>query len=81
MDPLKRQVCLLGNVIKEDGIVPRFEKKFKGKKKWRLRAQSLFDGNDNSVWPEVFTEEVIQELKDTELSGFDPNYRLIPFVD
>lgn len=81
MDATKRQVILLGNVITEDGVVPRFIARYKGKKKWRIREQALFTESGICVWPEVFTPEVIEQLKIDEGSGFDANYLLIPYVN
>ena len=81
MDATKRQVVLLGNVILEDGVVPRFIKRYKGKKKWRIREQALFDDDGVCVWPEVFTPEVIEQLKIDEGTLFDANYLLIPYVN
>lgn len=81
MDATKRQVCLLGNVITEDGVVPRFIARYKWKKKWRIREQALFDENWECVWKDVFTPEVIEQLRIDEGSGFDANYLLIPYVN
>lgn len=81
MDATKRQIIFLGNVIREDGIVPRFIKKYKGKRRWKIYEQSLFDDDGVCVWPEVFTPEVIEQLKIDEGSDFEPNYNLIPYID
>lgn len=81
MDATKRQVCLLGNVITEDGVVPRFINRYRWKKKWRIREQALFDENGECVWTEVFTPDVIEQLRIDEGSGFDANYLLIPYVN
>lgn len=81
LDPIRRQIVFLGNVIKEDGIVPRFIKKYKGKKRWNIYELALFDESGVNVWPEVFTDAVIEQLKIDEGSDFEPNYNLIPYID
>jgi hypothetical protein len=42
LDPLKRMVILLGNVIFEDGIVPRFWDLYKQSITWNCYWQPLF---------------------------------------
>ena len=81
LDPVRRQIVFLGNVIKEDGIVPRFIKKYKGKKRWNIYELALFDENGVNIWPEVFTDAVVEQLKIDEGSDFEPNYNLIPYID
>lgn len=78
LDPTRRKIIFLGNIIKEDGIVPRFEKKYKTS--WTIFRQPLFiDGE--CVWPEVFTATVIEKLRNDGELAFNQNYLLIPYAD
>lgn len=82
MDAKKRQIILLGNVINEDGIVPRFVKKYKGKKSWHVYEQPLIYEDGRNAWPEEFTEDIIEKiLEDEGQTSFNQNYKLIPYVD
>ena len=78
LDPLRRKIIFLGNTINEDGIVPRFRNRYKKAKSWRAFRQPLRDQNGNNVWPEVFTEKVINEIMEDGKTSVDQNYRLIP---
>lgn len=80
LDPKRRQIIFLGNVINEDGVVPRFEKEYAGK--WKIYRQPLFNERGENVWPEEFTDEVIANIrKDEGEIAFGQNYHLIPYVD
>ena len=68
-------------MIIDDGVVPRFVTKFTGKKKWIIREQPLFDNSGQCVWADVFSDDIIEELKVSQGSGFDANYLLIPYVN
>ena len=81
MNARKSQIVFLGNVIIDDGVVPRFVTKFTGKKKWRIREQPLIDESWQCVWSEVFTDDIIEELRVSQGSGFDANYLLIPWIN
>jgi len=82
LDAKKRQIIFLGNVINEDGIVPRFVKKYKGKKSWHVYEQPLIYEDGRNAWPEEFTEDIIEKiLEDEGQTSFNQNYKLIPYVD
>ncbi len=81
LDQFKRQIIFFGNVINEDGILPRFWKKYKGKRRWKCYELALWDKNGVNVWPEAFTNDVIEQLKVDEGADFIPNYKLIPYID
>lgn len=82
LDPKKRQIIFLWNVINEDGIVPRFVKKYKGKKSWHVYEQPLIYEDGTNAWPEEFTQEIIDKiLEDEWQTSFNQNYRFIPYVD
>jgi len=77
LDPVRRRIIFLGNVINEDGIVPRFKKRFKGV--WKIFEQWLFDEKGECVWPELFSPVVIEKLKGDGERAFSQNYLGIPF--
>lgn len=76
LDPLRRKIIFLGNVINEDWIVPRFRNRYKGSKNRDIFSQPLIVGSTN-VWPEVFTEKVIETLMEDWKTSFNQNYLLI----
>lgn len=78
LDPLRRKIIFLGNTINEDGIVPRFRNRYKDAESRDIFRQPLFDEKWNNLRPEVFTDEVVQTLKDDGLTSFNQNYLLIP---
>ena len=78
LDPLKRMVILLGNVIFEDGIVPRFWDLYKQSITWNCYWQPLFTPAWENVRPTVFTDVVITELKADWKISYNQNYLLIP---
>jgi hypothetical protein len=43
LDPLRRKIIFLGNIINEDGIVPRFKKRYEDKPNRDIFFQPLFD--------------------------------------
>jgi predicted phage terminase large subunit-like protein len=79
MDPLRRKIIFLWNVIQEDGVVPRFMQDVQGSD-WRdLFFQPLFSEKGENYRPDVFTDEVVIDLKDTEgKTWWNQNYMLIP---
>jgi hypothetical protein len=77
LDPARRRVIFLGNVINEDGVVPRFKKRYKNE--WRIFSQWIYDENGACVWGDVFTDEVIRKLKADGERSFAQNYLGIPF--
>lgn len=81
MDPLRRRIIFLGNVIHVDGIVPRFEKEYAGSKNWDITRLFLYDGpGGTNIWPEVFTREVIEKLLEDGTTAFNANYKGLPMV-
>lgn len=78
LDPLKRKIIFLWNVIQEDWVVPRFWRNYNWNPRWNCYWQALFDSKDNNVRPEVFTEDVIEELKADGKVSRQQNYLLIP---
>ena len=78
LDPLHRKIIFLGNIINEDGIVPRFWNLYKDSDRRDCYSQPLFDDKGVNARPEVFTEDVIQEIKSDGKISFNQNYLLIP---
>lgn len=76
LDPTRRRVIFLWNTINEDGLVPRFRKKFEGI--WDIFRQPLIE-DEVCVWPDVFTEDVIKKIQEDWDRAFAQNYLLIPF--
>jgi len=65
-------------VIQEDGVVPRFWRNYKGNDRWNCFWQALFDEKNNNIRPEVFTDDVVEELKADGKVSWQQNYLLIP---
>lgn len=80
LDPLRRRVIFLGNVILEDGVVPRFCEAYKDSKFWKIFEQPLITEEWVNVWPEEFTEDVVSQLEDDWEIPFNQNYKLIPYM-
>jgi len=78
LDPLRRKIIFLGNTIEEDWVVPRFRKRYKDTDTRDMFHQPLFDKKWNNLRPEVFTEKVVQDIKDDGKISFNQNYLLIP---
>jgi predicted phage terminase large subunit-like protein len=78
LDPLKRKVIFLWNVINEDGVVPRFWERYHWANGWNCFWQPLFDKDGNNVRPEVFTDEVVATLRVDGKTSMNQNYYLIP---
>lgn len=80
LDPMRRQIIFLGNIINEDGVVPRFEEQYR--KSWSVYRQALILEDGTNTWPEVFDEEIVNTIKRDEGEiAFAQNYKLIPYVD
>lgn len=79
LDPLKRKIVFLGNTIREDGVVPRFRKEYEEAKSWDIFRQPLFVDGAN-IRPEVFTDEVVETIKDDGDISFNQNYLLRPYI-
>lgn len=80
LDPTRRRIIFLWNVIKKDWLVPRAFEKYKNNPMWRCFWQALFDEDWNNVYPEVFTDEVIEKLKSDWTTSFNQNYLLKPYI-
>lgn len=81
MDPTRRRIIFLGNVIHADGIAVRFEQEYKESKTWKVTRLFLYDGPGGSnIWPEVFTEAVVEKLKEDGSTAFNANYLGIPMA-
>lgn len=78
LDPLRRKIIFLGNIINDDGIVPRFWETYKSSDRWNCFKQALYDEQWKNVRPEVFTDEVVAEIKSDGKTSFNQNYLLIP---
>lgn len=78
MDPTNRQIIFLWNTIFEDGVVPRMFNRYKDKDTRQCFRQPLIVDGEN-VRPEVFTDEVVQQLMDDWETSFNQNYMLIPY--
>ena len=81
MDHFHRQIVLLGNVILEDWVVPRFESMYNWEKWWKCHSQPLIDKDGNNTWPDVFTKEVVADIRSTTTKvSWKQNYLLEPDV-
>lgn len=78
LDPLNRKIIFLWNVIAEDGIVPRFWNNYNGNEKRDCFKQPLINSRWENVRPEVFTDDVIAQLKADGKTSRNQNYLLIP---
>lgn len=77
LDPTNNRIIFLWNVINEDGIVPRFKKKFQDE--WVILEQWLYD-DGVCVWADIFSEEVINDLKSRWERSFAQNYLWAPYT-
>jgi len=74
------RIIFLWNIIKQDWLVPRFEKEFKKNKRWIVRRKAVKE-NWKIVWS-YFTEKLLKEFKEDQGEiAFNQNYLLIPYVD
>lgn len=78
LDPLRRKIIFLGNVINEDGVVPRFMQEYVNSEARDIFFQPLFDERWQNVRPEVFTDEVVKTIRADGKTSFNQNYLLIP---
>jgi hypothetical protein len=78
LDPLHRKIIFLGNVINEDGVVPRFMQEYNGSDQRDVFFQPLLDERWQNVRPEVFTDDVIKTVRADGKTSFNQNYLLIP---
>lgn len=78
LDPLRRKIIFLWNVINEDWVVPRFRQKYKDSPLWNCFRQPLFNEKWENARPEVFTDSVVQVIKEDWKVSMNQNYLLIP---
>lgn len=78
LDPLRRKIVFLWNTILEDWIVPRFRNNYRDSEKRDCFWQPLFDIDNNNLRPEVFTDDVVSELRSDWKTSWNQNYLLIP---
>lgn len=73
------QILFLGNIIKSDGIVPRFEKDYKENENWIIRRKAVVENNE-ITWSERYTWESLEKKKKMlwEIS-YNQNMLLIPY--
>ena len=77
---INNRIIFLWNIIKEDWLVPRFEKEFKNDKNWIVRKQPLIE-NWKIVW-RYFTKKKTEEIKKNQWEiAFNQNYLLIPYKE
>lgn len=72
------RIVFLGNIIKSDGIVPRFESDYKDNENWRVHRKAIIE-NWKITW-DRFTHEKLEKRKQLlgEIS-YNQNYLLIPY--
>lgn len=80
LDPLQRKIIFLWNVINEDWVVPRFHVKYKDTRSRNCFWQPLYVDNENQR-PEVFTDDVVNTIKDDWEVSYNQNYLLIAYKD
>lgn len=79
MSKKRSRVIFLWNIIRPDGVVPRFEKDKQGNTHWKIFRQPLYNERNEIVW-KYFTPERIEVLKADEWKiAFQQNYLLIPY--
>jgi hypothetical protein len=66
MSKERSRVIFLGNVIGEDGIVPRWKEEKANDKNWRVFWQKIYTENGESVWEEYINEEKIEKIRSNE---------------
>lgn len=50
------KVVMLGNVIKEDGVIPRMEQAHANDPDWHIFKQAIKDPDGSIAWPERYCE-------------------------
>lgn len=80
MSKKRSRIIFLWNVIRTDGVVPRFEKEKAGNTHWKIFRQPLFDERNQIAW-KYFTPERVEQIKADEWKvAFGQNYLLIPYT-
>ena len=75
---LNQRIIFLWNVIRKDGIVPRFESlAIANEKYWEHFVQAIYNDDWSISW-DAFTEEIIEEKRAVQDEWFNQNYLLIP---
>lgn len=76
----KSRIIFLGNVIGDDGVVPRFETEKANDKNWKIYVQSLYNADGSIAW-DFFTPEKIEKIRSNEGEiAFGQNYLLTPYL-
>jgi predicted phage terminase large subunit-like protein len=75
------KIIFLGNIIRNDGIVLRFEKDYKDSVYWTIRRKALIE-NGEITWPERYSEADVEAKKEKLRSiSFNQNMLLIPYAE
>ena len=69
------KIILLGNTIKEDGVVPRLEREHKDDPDWRIYSQPVYNSDGSLAWPERFCE-TDEEAKESGKISLESKKRL-----
>lgn len=82
MSKERSRIKFLWNVIRADGVVPRFEEEKATDKNWKILRRPLYEEDwITTFWPAFFTPERVEKIKSDEWEkSFWPNYLLIPQV-
>lgn len=81
MSKERSRVVFLGNVIGEDGIVPRWKEEKENDKNWRVFWQKIYAENGESAWEEYINAEKIEKIRSNEGEiAFGQNYLLTPYI-
>lgn len=78
LDPLRRKIVFLWNIINEDWIVPRLKRRFEDTTTRDIFFQPLFDEQWVNARPEVFDDKVVETIKADWKTSYNQNYLLIP---
>lgn len=66
MSKERSRVIFLGNVIGEDGIVPRWKEEKENDKNWRVFWQKIYNEHGEIVWKDYINEEKIEKIRSNE---------------
>ncbi len=75
------KIIFLGNIIRNDGIVLRFERDYKASPYWTIRRKAIIE-DGQITWPWRYAMEDIEKKRQILGSiSFNQNMMLIPFAD
>jgi len=78
MSKEKSRIIFLGNVINQDGVVPRFEREKSSDLNWKVFIQALYNPDGSVAW-DFFTPDRIEKIRSNEGErAFSQNYLLVP---